>query len=562
MLRLTDSMTTDFQPHGAPRAESQDPLQTGARPMPKTSLLRVALFALALFANAEYLLFILNPMHADNLAFFALTALADTIAIVIFSSTWIVSLYFEVFKGRYYGEIAELRRAGGYLLDRRVAILVPVVNEDLDLVRNTIRSLWALRGEKLIYLLDDGRRHATRDLAAEMNIRYITREGNEFFKAGNLNNALRFVGEEFVVVVDADFALHPRFLEATLPLFHDPSIAAVQTPQVYSNEETLFAKGSRYLQAVFYRYLQPGRNLLDSSFCVGTNVIYRASALREVGGVAEVHHSEDVFTTLKFLEVGRKVFYLDEPLAMGLGPATLVAVYNQQFRWARGGLTMMLRHSTLLNRRLKPDQRVQFFLSNFFYLSGIAVAIYLVSPMLAVLLNVKPINDSYFWEWLPRYALYFATNFLFFMSFAPKHRLQSLVLGMFSYLPYLAALCSVLFGLPHFNWKPTNARAKGLITTLLAPYILYVVVALATLVMLLMGLIAFRVSMVEYYVWLGVNTVIACTFIVSSYLAQPQATLPVFDEAASTPSSFMVSMALPRRENATSAYEAAPGAAT
>jgi cellulose synthase/poly-beta-1,6-N-acetylglucosamine synthase-like glycosyltransferase len=61
-----------------------------------------------------------------------------------------------------------------------------------------------LRGSKQIYLLDDGRRPAAHELAAEMNIRYITRQGNEFFKAGNLNNALCSISEDFVVVVDAE----------------------------------------------------------------------------------------------------------------------------------------------------------------------------------------------------------------------------------------------------------------------------------------------------------------------------------------------------------------------
>jgi len=455
-----------------------------------------------------------------------------SIAIVIFTSTWVVALYFELFKQRYYGEIDDLRASGQYLLHRRVGVFVPVMNEDRSLIRNTVASLQALRGEKEIYLLDDAHKPATKQLAADMNVRYITRTGNEFFKAGNLNNALRQTDEEFVIVVDADFALRPEFIERTIPLFHDPSIAAVQTPQMYSNEENLFAKGSRYLQTVFYRYLQPGRNLLDSSFCVGTNVIYRRGSLEAVGGIAEVHHSEDVFTTLKFLEHGQKVFFLDEPLAVGLGPASLIAFYNQQFRWARGGLTMMFQHNTLLNRTLQLDQRIQFFFSNFFYLSGISVAVYLVSPLVAILLNVKPISDAYFWEWAPKYALFFVANFIFFMSFAPRHRLHTLVLGMFSYLPYIAALSSVLFGLPQFTWKPTNARAKGLITTLLAPYIVYVVVALAIGASLVTGSLTFHPSLLEYYGWLAVDMVIAAVFIGHSYAARAQNVLPVFDAAA------------------------------
>lgn len=489
------------------------------------------MFAIALFANLNYLLFIINPVHADNLGMFAITALADTIAIVIFTSTWIVALYFELFKQRYYGEVDELRASGQYLLQRRVGVFVPVVNEDRRLIKNTVESLQALHGEKEIYLLDDARKPATRQLAADLNVQYLTRTGNEFFKAGNLNNALWQTHEEFVIVVDADFALRPDFIERTLPLFHDPSIAAVQTPQVYSNEENLFAKGSRYLQTVFYRYLQPGRNLVDSSFCVGTNVIYRRSALEAVGGIAEVHHSEDVFTTLLFLERGQKVFFLDEPLAIGLGPGSLVAFYNQQFRWASGGLTMMFRHNTLFNRRLQLDQRIQFFFSNFFYLSGLAVAVYLASPLVAVLLNVKPISDAYFWEWAPKYALYFVANFLFFMSFAPRYRLQTLVLGMFSFLPYLAALSSVLLGVPRFTWKPTNARAKGLITTLLSPYIVYLVVAAAIGASLVTGSLSFHVSLLEYYFWLVVDAMIAFVFIGHSYTARAQNVLPVFEES-------------------------------
>ena len=500
----------------------------------KTSLLRVGMFAIALFANLDYLLFIINPLHADNLGMFVITAVADTIAIVIFTSTWVVALYFELFKQRYYSEIDKLRANGQFLLQRRVGVFVPVVNEDLALIKNTIASLQALHGEKEIYVLDDGRKEATRQLAAEMNVHYITRVGNPFFKAGNLNNGLRQTHEEFVIVVDADFALRPEFIERTLPLFHDPSIAAVQTPQMYSNEETLFAKGSRYLQTVFYKYLQPGRNLLDSSFCVGTNVMYRRSALEAVGGIAEVHHSEDVFTTLLLLERGQKVFFLDEPLAVGLGPATLIAFYNQQFRWARGGLTMMFRHSTLLNRNLQLDQRIQFFFSNFFYLSGVSVAIYLVSPLIAILLNVKPINDAYFWEWAPKYALFFVANFVFFMSFAPRNRLQTLVLGMFSYMPYLAALSSVLLGLPQFSWKPTNARARGLITTLLAPYIAFVVLVAAVVVLLATGDLVFHPGLLEYYFWLIVDAGIALVFFGHSYVARAQNILPVF-EAPATP---------------------------
>src|SRR5258708_27486559 len=106
------------------------------------------------------------------------------------------------------------------------------MNEDRALIRNTVASLQALRGEKEIYLLDDARKPACAQLAVDMNVRYITRTGNELFKAGNLNNAMREDTEEVVIVADADFALRPEFIERAIPVFNGPSIAAVQSPQM------------------------------------------------------------------------------------------------------------------------------------------------------------------------------------------------------------------------------------------------------------------------------------------------------------------------------------------
>ncbi len=481
--------------------------------MRKTSLIKVTLFALALFANINYLVFILNPMHADNLGFFLLTGIADTIAIVILVSTWATALYFEVCKPRYYREIAELRQKGSYLLRRKVAVLVTVVNEDLSIVRNTLESAKALIGEKEIYLLDDGRKPATQALAAQMGVRYITRENNAFFKAGNLNNALRrHVAEEFVLVVDADFALHPDFIQRTLPLFHDPRIAAVQTPQVYSNQDTLFAKGSKYLQNIFYTYLQPGKHLLDSAFCVGTNVIFRKKALAEVGGIAELEHSEDIFTTINLLEHGYKVAFLNEPLAVGLSPTTLISFYTQQYRWARGGMLMLLKHNTLFNRRLHPEQRLQFFLANFFYLSGISVIIYLISPLLAILLNVKPLSDAYTWQWLPTYALFFCTNFLFFLAFTRKHRLQSVMLGLFSFVPYMNAFVSEFLGWRKFRWN------------------IYLAISVAIGYFLATGILSFNPGLILYYAWLAIDVIVVATFLVHAYAATSKVSIPVLEQ--------------------------------
>lgn len=485
--------------------------------MQKTSFFRAGLFLLAVSANLIYLGFILNPAHADNLWFWLWTGLADGIVGAIFVSTWATAFFFEVSRSRYARELSELRALGAHLVREGVAVLITVVNEDLGIVRNTIQSALNLAGEKTVYLLDDGNTGEARRLAVELGICYVRRADNAGYKAGNVNNALRHhVREPYAIIVDADFALHPQFIQRTLPLFVDPRVAAVQTPQIYGNADTLFSRGCKHLQDIFYSYLQPGRHLLGSSFCVGTNVVFRVKALREVGGLREMH-SEDIFTTLSLLERGYRVSFLDEALAVGLSPTTLTSFYTQQNRWALGAFLMMFRHSTLFNRKLTVPQRVQFFLSNFFYLSGLSVLIYLTSPLIAIVFDIKVLKAAYFSQWLAIYALFFVSNFVLATALLKKHRVSSWILSVFIFVPYLVALGSTLVSVRPFRWRVTHARAKSLIVKLLAPHVVLVVAAIAIACLLATHVLAIHRALGLYYAWLAVDVLLAIPFLAHGF---------------------------------------------
>jgi cellulose synthase (UDP-forming) len=495
----------------------------------RTSLVKTVAFAAAILANICYLVFLLNPAHAGNLAFYVLTAIADTIAIVILVATWVTCLHFEIYRHRYYREIADLRQRGQSLATVPVAVLVPVVNEDLALIRYTVECLLAMTGDKRVYVLDDGRRAATHDLCQRLGVHYVTRDDSRFHKAGNLAHGLRYVREEFVLVVDADFAVRPDFLARTLPLFADPSVAAVQTPQVYGNQDTLFSQGSIDLQSLFYSYLQPGKHLLNSAFCVGTNVVYRKAALDEIGGIPRMNDSEDIYTSLQFAERGWSTFYLNEPLAVGLAPSSLIAFFNQQFRWARGGLRMLLRDNPLFNRRLRADQRLQFFVSNIFYLSGVAVLVYLVSPLIAALFGIAPVASQFSAQWVLWYGLFLVTNVGLYLALVRRNRWQSLALALFSFVPYTAALIATVLRFQG-NWKPTNARSTGLITKILAPLIIYLAMIAIAGYLIFANVVMPEAAEVIYYFWLALDVVVILPFVIASYAARPKQAIPSFEE--------------------------------
>jgi cellulose synthase (UDP-forming) len=487
--------------------------------MKKISFFKAILFVAAILANLYYLGFVLDPAHAGNRAFWVLTTAADALVVVVFVSTWTTALFFEIGRSRYVGRLSALRARAqdGHGPPASVAVLVTVVNEDLTVVRKTLESALDLVGEKTVYLLDDGKSDATQRLAARLGVRYVRRSGADGYKAGNVNNALLLhVREAFAVLVDADFALRPQFIERTMPLFADPSVAAVQTPQIYGNADTLFSRGCKHLQDIFYGYLQPGKDLSRSAFCVGTNVIFRMKALREVGGLREMH-SEDIFTTVTLLERGYRVAFLDEELAVGLSPSTLASVYTQQNRWARGAFMMMLKHNTLFNRKLAWAQRLQFFFSNLFYLSGLSVLVYLVSPAIAILFDVKPFNEACFLPWLVAYGLFFVSNFGLGIALVKKHRIAAWILSTFMCMPYLAALFSTLVGARTFRWRVTNARSKGLVLKLLTPVVALLGTNVATGCLLATHVLALHRTLGAYYAWLVVDILIAIPLIARGY---------------------------------------------
>ena len=149
----------------------------------------------------------------------------------------------------------------------------------------------------------------------------------------------------------------------------------MQTPQAYGNLHTVIARGAAYMQTVFYRFAQRGRNRFNAAFCVGTNVIFRRAAIDDIGGMHTDSKSEDVWTALSLHERGWRSVYISDILAVGDAPETIEAYSKQQLRWATGGFEILLTHNPLSpKRRLTGDQRIQYFVTATFYLTGICPA--------------------------------------------------------------------------------------------------------------------------------------------------------------------------------------------
>jgi cellulose synthase (UDP-forming) len=148
-------------------------------------------------------------------------------------------------------------------------------------------------------------------LAQHLGVRCITRSTPGGAKAGNLEHArqlLGAVGDSLVVIFDADQVADPEFLCRTIPHFADRRIGWVQTGQYYRNLDNPVARWANDQQSLFYSVLCPGKSRQNAAFICGTNVVIRARALDEIGGLPTDSVTEDFAASIRLHSRWRSVF--------------------------------------------------------------------------------------------------------------------------------------------------------------------------------------------------------------------------------------------------------------
>jgi cellulose synthase (UDP-forming) len=342
-----------------------------------------------------------------------------------------------------------------------IDVYITTYGEELDKIRATVSAAVAMHGKHITYVLDDGKSDDVRALAAELGAEYIVREGNVGAKAGNINNALSVTSGEFFVILDADFVPAPDFLYQTVPFFAETNVAFVQTPQAYGNLNNLISRGAGYMQSVFYRFILPGKNRFNAAFSVGTNVIFRRTAIEQIGGMYTKSKSEDVWTSLRLHENGWKSTYISTVLAVGDTPTTIEAYTKQQLRWATGGFEILFK-SNPFSRKLKLtlDQRLQYFGTATFYLMGVAPGLLLLVPPLQIYFGLAPINSSVsFGTWLMFYLGFYGMQVIVALYTIGSFRWETLMLATASFPIYGRALVNALFNKDQ-KWHVTGSTVK------------------------------------------------------------------------------------------------------
>jgi len=224
----------------------------------------------------------------------------------------------------------------------KVAIVVPCFNEERT-VGKSLLSLLALAypKEKLeILVIDDG----SADDTYEVALRYANDPRVRVFRKENggkhtaLNFALARTDAELIGCLDADSMVDQHALERIVSGFENPRVAAV-TPGIHVDAPRTLIQHLQYVEyrlSVFNRYAFAG---LGSIFITpGPFSIFRASAIRDIGGWRHGHSTEDMELGLRLQSAGWTI--TNDPLATVYTktPESLRTLIRQRVRWSYGFL--------------------------------------------------------------------------------------------------------------------------------------------------------------------------------------------------------------------------------
>lgn len=301
-----------------------------------------------------------------------------------------------------------------------VDVFIPTYTESEEIVRITVTAATTIdypKDKLRIHILDDGstvarrnrletsaaafeRHNRFREMAKELGVGYITRDGNEQAKAGNINNALKHTDAELVLILDCDHVPTKDILRNTVGWFlSDKKLFLVQTPHFFINPSPVEKSLVKFSvvpgeSEMFYRVIHLGLDSWNASYFCGSAAVLRRKCLEEVGGINGDTVTEDAETSFLLHNKGYNSVYINRPMVCGLSPETFDDYIIQRTRWAQGMIQLFILNNPLFAKGMRLHQRICYFNSCFFWFFGFSRFIFYIAPAAFLILGLKVYHAS------------------------------------------------------------------------------------------------------------------------------------------------------------------------
>lgn len=283
--------------------------------------------------------------------------------------------------------------------DFEVDVFITACGEEIRLVERAVVACIKMNGRFQVWLLDDGNDPQLARLANNYQIHYLTREGHQDKKAGNINHALQKTTGEIVVIFDIDHAPHPNFLERTVGYFSNPNIGFVQVMLTFENENAGWVASAAAESSLdFYNPTSIGTDGLWSATLIGSNALIRRKALASIGGY-KPGLAEDLATSIALHAAKWQSIYVEEPLAPGLAPPDLGAWFTQQLKWSRGVFEIFLTDYFRLMPQLSRGKIAAYGVRMTYYWIGVVICLH-IAVVLTLLISQSKTGLQTFQDYL------------------------------------------------------------------------------------------------------------------------------------------------------------------
>ncbi len=316
----------------------------------------------------------------------------------------------------------------------KVAVLYMTYN---DMNEKSLESIFRLNYPNYeVLIVDDSTNQEMRkrldEIASAHGAKVIRRAERKGFKAGAINNALKYTDAEYVTICDADELLPENFIQDSLKYFTTPDIAFVQASHYAWNKDNMWRKYMGYGVDLHWMTYQEYRNEYSIVNFLGHGALIRSDAIKKVGGFPEIV-SEDIALTVELYNHGYRGVFAKDIMVGEAFPETYNAFKRRHKKWSMGSVDFLKRYwkKVFFSKRLTWAQKedllinmlslpmtaylVVFMIMTVFimlrlsYLLGVLAAVSILAPSL-IFLRLKNVKEM---------IIAFSINAVAYMSLFP-----------------------------------------------------------------------------------------------------------------------------------------------
>ena len=281
-----------------------------------------------------------------------------------------------------------------------VTIQLPVYNELYVMKRllDNISKMEYPKHKLEIQVLDDSTDESFSKTASHikklqqtgLDIKHVTREDRDGFKAGALKEGLKTAKGEFIAIFDADFLPNKNWLQKTIPYFKDSEIGVVQTRWAHLNRDySILTRVQAFALDAHFTLEQVGRNSKGHFINFnGTAGVWRKECIIDAGNWEGDTLTEDLDLSYRAQLRNWKFKYLEDVETPAELPVVISAARTQQFRWNKGGAENFkkMKWKVLMNKNISFKTKLHgllHLLNSTMFLNILIVAV-LSIPMLYI----------------------------------------------------------------------------------------------------------------------------------------------------------------------------------